>query len=116
MRIRDTTPTPRNPTGFYGPITLATTATLRQIAGLAPGSTLAMTFLLPTELLDDVDRPGLRASEDGAKNSGTPFVSFYTPSEMLTLARKTGFHEAQHVSGTSLANRYFARRVERISW
>src|SRR5262249_4542931 len=30
----------------------ATAATLRQIAALAPGSTLAMTFLLPVDLLD----------------------------------------------------------------
>lgn len=40
----------------------ATAATLRQLAGLAAGSTLAMTFLLPTELLNDADRPpGFRA-------------------------------------------------------
>jgi methyltransferase (TIGR00027 family) len=90
----------------------ATTATLRQIAGLATGSTLAMTFLLPTELLDDADRPGLRASEKGAKASGTPFISFYTPQEMLALARDTGFKEAQHVPGTSLAERYFTNRSD----
>ncbi|MGH3439659.1 MAG: class I SAM-dependent methyltransferase [Sciscionella sp.] len=90
----------------------ATTETLRQIAGLAPGSTHAMTFLLPTELLEDADRPGLRTSEEGAKDSGTPFVSFYTPSEMLRLAHETGFKGAQHVSGTSLADRYFADRTD----
>jgi methyltransferase (TIGR00027 family) len=90
----------------------ATTATLRQIAGLATGSTLAMTFLLPTELHDDADRPGLRASEKGAKASGTPFISFYTPQEMLALARDTGFKEAQHVPGTSLAERYFTNRSD----
>ena len=49
----------------------ATAATLRRIAGLAPGSTLAMTFLLPTGLLDDADRPGLRTSEEGARAAGT---------------------------------------------
>src|SRR5216683_8089905 len=43
----------------------ATAATLREIAGLAPGSTLAMTFMLPAELLDDADRPGLQASARG---------------------------------------------------
>ncbi len=36
----------------------ANAATLRQIAALAPGSTLAMTFLVPSELVDDVLRPG----------------------------------------------------------
>ncbi|MFF4284247.1 class I SAM-dependent methyltransferase [Streptomyces sp. NPDC001633] len=89
-----------------------TAATLRQIAGLAPGSTLAMTFLLPTELVDEADRPGLRASEEGARASGTPFISFYTPQEMLALAREAGFKDARHVPGSALAERYFAERTD----
>jgi methyltransferase (TIGR00027 family) len=90
----------------------ATAATLRQIAGLAPGSTLAMTFLLPAELLDDADRSGLQVSEKGARASGTPFISFYTPPEMLTLAREAGFKDVRHVPGTMLAERYFADRTD----
>ncbi|WP_433894373.1 class I SAM-dependent methyltransferase [Streptomyces sp. CA-111067] len=90
----------------------ATAAALRQIAGLAPGSTLAMTFLLPAELLDDADRPGLRASKKGAQASGTPFVSFYTPPEMLALARAAGFKDVRHVPGPSLAERYFTGRTD----
>ncbi|BCK66086.1 S-adenosyl-L-methionine-dependent methyltransferase [Streptomyces libani subsp. rufus] len=90
----------------------ATAATLRQIAALAPGSILAMTFLLPTELLDDADRPGLRASKEGARASGTPFISFYTPPEILALAREAGFKDARHLSGASLAHRYFTDRTD----
>ncbi|AGP59642.1 class I SAM-dependent methyltransferase [Streptomyces rapamycinicus] len=90
----------------------ATAATLRQIAGLAPGSTLAMTFLLPAELLDAADRPGLRASKEGAQAAGTPFISFYKPPEMLALAREAGFKDVRHVSGASLAERYFADRTD----
>ena len=90
----------------------ATAATLRRIAGLAPGSTLAMTFLLPTGLLDDADRPGLRTSEEGARAAGTPFLSFYTPQEMLALAREAGFKDARHVPGAVLADRYFADRTD----
>src|SRR6185436_8822492 len=69
----------------------ATAATLRQLAALAPGSSVAMTFMLPAELIDDADRPGLEASARGARASGTPFISFYEPDEMLALARAAGF-------------------------
>lgn len=90
----------------------ATAATLRRIASLAPGSTLAMSFLLQTDLVDEGDRAGLRASEGGARASGTPFISFYTPQEMLALAHEAGFPDARHVSGASLADRYFAARTD----
>jgi methyltransferase (TIGR00027 family) len=90
----------------------ATAATLRQLAGLAPGSTLAMTFLLPPELLDNTARSGLQASAKGARASGTPFISFYTPQEMLALTHEAGFTDVQHVSGSSLAERYFGDRTD----
>ena len=40
----------------------ATATTLRQLATLAPGSTVVMTFLLPMDLVDEPDRPGLEMS------------------------------------------------------
>lgn len=89
-----------------------TAATLREIAGLVSGSTLAMTFLLPAHLLEDTDRPGLSTSRQGAKASGTPFVSFYSPAEMLALADDAGFTEVHHVPGAALAERYFANRPD----
>jgi len=90
----------------------ANLATLRQIAGLAPGSTLAMTFLLPAGLLDDADRAGFGMAESGARAAGTPFISFYTPDEMLALGREAGFKDVRHVAGTWLAERYFAGRSD----
>jgi methyltransferase (TIGR00027 family) len=90
----------------------ATAATLRQLAGLARGSTLAMTFLLPAGLLGDADRSGLQTAGRGARTSGTPFISFYTPADMLALAREAGFENARHVPGTLLAERYFADRAD----
>jgi methyltransferase (TIGR00027 family) len=90
----------------------ANEATLRQMAGLAPASTFAMTFLLPTELLDDADRLGFEAAERGARAAGTPFISFYTPDEMLAQARQAGFKDARHVAGTVLTERYFADRTD----
>lgn len=90
----------------------AIAATLRQIAVLAPGSTLAMTFLLPLELAEPEERPGHEAAEKGARASGTPFISFFTPQEMLALAREAGFKEARNVSAASLTQRYFAGRTD----
>jgi methyltransferase (TIGR00027 family) len=92
----------------------ATAATMRQAAILPTGSMLAMTFLLPTELLDEADRPGYEAAQEGARRSGTPFISLYTPAEMLALAREAGFPKAEHVSSNELAARYFAGRPDRL--
>jgi len=90
----------------------ATAATLHQLAGLAPGSTLAMTFLLPPEVLDEAERTTFQATRTGARAAGTPFISFYSPQDMLALARDAGFKDAQHVSGSVLAERYFAGRTD----
>ncbi len=66
----------------------AIAATLRQVAVLAPGSTLAMSFMLPFELADPEVRPGLQRAAEGARANGTPFISFFTPTEMLALVRE----------------------------
>jgi methyltransferase (TIGR00027 family) len=90
----------------------AITATLRKIAALASGSTLAMSFLLPIELLEPEVRFGMERAIESARASGTPFISFFTPTEMLTLARDAGFKEVEHVSAAALAQRYFAGRTD----
>ena len=87
-------------------------ATLQQIAAFAPGSTLVMSFLLPIELADPDDRPGLQMAATGARASGTPFVSFFTPDEILALGRDAGFAKLEHVSASALATRYFAGRPD----
>ena len=89
----------------------AIAATLRQVAALAQGSTLAMSFLLPIDWRTPRCVPGFERAAAGARASGTPFLSFFTPAEMLTLAREAGFREVQHVSGATL-QRYFAGRTD----
>jgi methyltransferase (TIGR00027 family) len=90
----------------------ANAATLRQVAAFAPGSTLAMTFLFPLELADAELRPGLEMAEKGARASGTPFLSFFTPPEIMALSREAGFRKARHVSAADLTQRYFAGRTD----
>lgn len=86
--------------------------TLRRVATLAPGSTFAMTFMLPIEMLGPDIRTGAERAAAGAKAAGTPFLSFFTPSQILALARETGFRQARHVSAAALAERYFANRSD----
>lgn len=87
-------------------------AMLRQVARLAPGSTLAMTFLLPFELAESEKRSEVDTAEKGAKAGGTPFISFFTPAEMLEMAREAGFQEVSHVSSADLNKRYFSGRTD----
>ena len=90
----------------------AIATTLRQVAALAPGSTLAMSFMLPIEMTDPEVRPGIERAAAGARASGTPFISFFTPPEMLALAKECGFAHVQHVSAAALAERYFSGRTD----
>lgn len=90
----------------------ANAATLRQAATLAAGSTFAMTFLLPLERAHPGERKGLQAANQGARASGTPFISFFTPAEMLALAREAGIKAARHVSADELTRRYFSGRTD----
>jgi len=90
----------------------ANLATLRQIAQLAPGSTLALTFLLPLELIDEEERPFHQMLHERARASGTPFISFFHPDELIALTREAGFREATHVSTAELNARYFSGRAD----
>lgn len=90
----------------------AIAATLRQVAALAAGSTLVMSFMLPIEMADPELRPGIERAAAGARANGTPFLSFFTPAEMLTFARDCGFAQVAHVSADALTARYFAERTD----
>jgi methyltransferase (TIGR00027 family) len=90
----------------------ANEATLREVATLAPGSTFVMTFLCPLEMADPAVRPGLQRAADGATASGTPFVSYFRPDDVVAMAQRAGFKRAEHVSAAMLTERYFAGRPD----
>jgi O-methyltransferase involved in polyketide biosynthesis len=71
-----------------------------------------MTFLLPLELIDAKERPQHQALHERARAAGTPFLSFFKPTEMLALANDAGFREGTHVSTADLTQRYFADRAD----
>nr|WP_245839138.1 class I SAM-dependent methyltransferase [Nocardia donostiensis] len=90
----------------------ANIATLRQISQLAPGSTLATTFMLPIDLVGGMEQQLRRYVEQGARASGTPFISFFRPEEIVALAEEAGFAAAHHISSDDLTARYFADRTD----
>lgn len=90
----------------------AITSTLRDIASFGAGSTLVMSFMLPIELAEPAVRPGIEAAARGARASGTPWLSFFTPAEICELARAAGFRTMEHVSADALTARYFSGRAD----
>ncbi len=90
----------------------ATAATLRQLAAMAPGSVAVMTFMLPLDLADPAERRGLEGAAEGARASGTPWISYFTPDEMAALATEAGFATVECVSTAELADRYLAGRSD----
>lgn len=90
----------------------ANQATLRRVAGFAPGSTLVLSFMLPIEMADPEVRPGIERAAAGARANGTPFLSFFTPEDLLAMAREAGFKKVSHVSAAALGERYFSGRTD----
>ena len=90
----------------------ATVATLRQVEALAPGSTFVMTYLPPLEMAKPDARSELERATEAARASGTPFISFFHPIEMLKLVRATGFQKGYHITAAGLALRYFKGRTD----
>lgn len=88
--------------------------TLKQLAALAAGSKLAITFYLPMELLDEEDQPLQQIADKGARESGTPFVSFFSPNEILDLASKAGFKESEIITTRQIEKLYFTGRNDNL--
>ncbi|MEV7090944.1 class I SAM-dependent methyltransferase [Streptomyces sp. NPDC093085] len=89
-----------------------TVGDLRRMAGMAPGSTVLMTFMVPFDLLDAASRATLEVMERKAREAGTPFVSYFRPGEMVALAREAGFREVRHLAGTTALGQYFTGRAD----
>ncbi len=90
----------------------ANLATFEQIAKLAPGSIFATTFMLTLELLDPKERSIMEFVLRKAEESGTPFLSLFSPPEILRLAKRAGFKKSLYVSADELYRKYFSKRSD----
>ncbi|MEU6550129.1 class I SAM-dependent methyltransferase [Streptomyces sp. NPDC046915] len=90
----------------------ANAATLRRAAALAPGSSLAVSFMLPTALVGPEERALVELAARAGAAAGTPFLSYFTPQALLSLAEESGFRTTRHISAPHLTDRYFAGRTD----
>jgi methyltransferase (TIGR00027 family) len=90
----------------------AIVATLQQVATFAPGSTFVMTFLLPREPAKVAKTSRRSAAKKETRSGRKPFISFFTPEEMLAMARRAGFKDVRHLSGAELTERYLPNRAD----
>ena len=82
------------------------------ISRLAPKSTFAMTFMQTLDLLSPEEKAIMEFVMMKARDSGTPFLSLFTPTQLLSLAKECGFKEAKYVSGEDIYQAYFSQRTD----
>lgn len=93
----------------------ANSSTLSQLSKLAPGSTFIMTFMMALHLLDERERSIMEYVMKNAAAANTPFLSLFTPDDVLTMAQECGFQNAAYVSALDIFNRYFAQRNDDLN-
>ncbi len=86
--------------------------TLKKMLNLAPGSKFIMTFMLPLDLVNPEDQAGYQMALKGAQSSGTPFISFFSPQEMMEFAREIGFKKIEQQSTSGMTPLYFSGRSD----
>jgi methyltransferase (TIGR00027 family) len=86
--------------------------TFRKLSTLAPGSTYAMTFMLPPALVEPEDRAGYEFVMERTAAAGTPFLSLFPPEEIVQMARDAGFKSVKYVSRKDVIAKYFAGRAD----
>lgn len=86
--------------------------TFKQIAKMGQGSTFATTFMLALDLLEPQERSAMEFVMKKTQEANTPFLSLFSPSEILTMAKEAGFKKAEYVSGKDLYEYYFAKRAD----
>lgn len=89
----------------------ATEATLTRLAGLAAGSTVVASFMVPPELVESGERRAIAGARKGMR-AAAGSVSLFSPDEMVALARQAGFAQVRHISAAELTERYFSGRSD----
>ncbi|OPC53751.1 SAM-dependent methyltransferase [Elizabethkingia miricola] len=89
--------------------------TLQHMVSLAAGSVVAISFYLPVKLLEKEDQPMQEMANKGAQQAGTPFISFFSPEEIIAIAKESGLNNTELVSTEDIKDLYFKNRTDGLS-
>jgi methyltransferase (TIGR00027 family) len=92
----------------------STKATLTDLATLAPGSEVTLTYESPPDGVDPVVQETYDKVSPVVDATGENFVGYYGESEMETLVRTAGFRNVIHYPIDELNTRYFAGRSDHL--
>jgi methyltransferase (TIGR00027 family) len=92
----------------------ATRATLAQLATLAPGSEVILTYCSPPAGEDPVVQEVFHKATPVVDATGESFVGYYREAELEAIVRAAGFRDAVHHPIGELNARYFAGRSDRL--
>jgi methyltransferase (TIGR00027 family) len=89
--------------------------TLRSIAKCAPGSEIALTYLIDRRLMEDVGREFYERFNRLATGVGEPLQTVLTPAEAEALVRRCGLEVVDHPTRDDVNARYFTGRSDDLS-
>ncbi|MDV4131304.1 SAM-dependent methyltransferase [Elizabethkingia anophelis] len=89
--------------------------TLQHMVSLAAGSVVTISFYLPVELLEKEDQPMQEMANKGAQQAGTPFISFFSPEEVIAIAKESSLKNTNLVSTEDIKDLYFKNRTDGLS-
>jgi O-methyltransferase involved in polyketide biosynthesis len=89
--------------------------TLDFLGSLALGSEIVVTYVVPDELRDDIDRAFATVAAPVAAARGEPWLTFFHPAEFEMLVRTSGFTSVEHFGPEEAAAQpYFHNRTDRL--
>lgn len=90
----------------------AVAATLRTVAGFAPGSCLCFDYRVPVAMLNPVERVINEVLEQRIATMGEPWLSTFDPAKLQQQLLDQGFSSARSATPDELTARYFVRRKD----
>jgi hypothetical protein len=71
-----------------------------------------MSFILNLDLIEPSERAQHQMVYERARAAGTPFMSYFSPTEIIAFAHNARFKKTMHISRSNIIQRYFLNRAD----